>query len=153
VIKLPNTTPSVDMQSVDNSMNSSIMNQPMNEPIDTNDEEGVEKGDEDNNPKKNIQKLAGELSQALRNYNQQQEHPDTDLNKYVMGMVVAQTAKDMTSDEKDEIVNKIKSGEEEISESYDKITEMNNITIKDDEQKKRYDKNAPKHKNPFLANR
>ena len=69
-----------------------------------------EMGDEENDPKKEIQKLSGKLSQELRNYNNDQQSPDTDLNKYVAGMVIPQATKVMTSDEKAEVINKIKKG-------------------------------------------
>ena len=64
----------------------------------------------ENDPKKEIQKLSGKLSQELRNYNNDQETPDTDLNKYVAGMIIPQATKSMTSDEKSEVINKIKKG-------------------------------------------
>lgn len=69
-----------------------------------------EMGDENNDPKKEIQQLSGKLSQELRNYNNDQQTPDTDLNKYVAGMVIPQATKLMTSDEKAEVINKIKKG-------------------------------------------
>ena len=69
------------------------------------DENGAE-----NDPKKEIQKLSGKLSQELRNYNNDQQSPDTDLNKYVAGMIIPQATKSMTSDEKAEVINKIKKG-------------------------------------------
>lgn len=65
---------------------------------------------EENDPKKEIQQLSGKLSQELRNYNNDQQTPDTDLNKYVAGMVIPQATKVMTSDEKAEVINKIKKG-------------------------------------------
>ena len=64
----------------------------------------------ENDPKKEIQKLSGKLSQELRNYNNDQQTPDTDLNKYVAGMIIPQATKSMTSDEKAEVINKIKKG-------------------------------------------
>lgn len=78
--------------------------QPMDEPM-MDDEMG-----EENDPKKEIQQLSGKLSQELRNYNNDQQTPDTDLNKYVAGMVIPQATKVMTSDEKAEVINKIKKG-------------------------------------------
>lgn len=77
---------------------------PMDEPM-MDDEMG-----EENDPKKEIQQLSGKLSQELRNYNNDQQTPDTDLNKYVAGMVIPQATKVMTSDEKAEVINKIKKG-------------------------------------------
>lgn len=149
------------MQPMDNmgmgdDMNDSMVNDipPMDDDMnmggDVNNEEG-------NDPKKNVQQLAGELSQALRMYNQQQSQPDTDLNKYVMGMVVAQAAKDMTSKEKDEIIKKIQNGESEenipVEECKNNVNEINNSPMEDDEQEKRFEKKIPQRKNPFIANR
>ena len=87
-------------------------NDPMmgNEPMGDGMEEPMMDDDMDNenDPKKEIQKLSGKLSQELRNYNNDQETPDTDLNKYVAGMIIPQATKSMTSDEKAEVINKIK---------------------------------------------
>ena len=83
------------------------------EPMDGDMEDPMmddEMGGEENDPKKEIQKLSGKLSQELRNYNNDQETPDTDLNKYVAGMVIPQATKAMTSDEKAEVIKKIKKG-------------------------------------------
>lgn len=134
------------------------MNAPMdNEMPPMNDMEGNGEENEGNDPKKNVQHLAGELSQALRMYNQQQTQPDTDLNKYVMGMVVAQAAKDMTSKEKDEIIKKIQNGESKenipVEECKEQVNEINNSPIENDEQEKRFEKKIPQRKNPFIANR
>ena len=90
-------------------------NDPMmgNDPIGGDMEDPMmddEMGGEENDPKKEIQKLSGQLSQKLRSYNDEQEKPDTDLNKYVAGMVIPQATKSMTSDEKAEVINKIKKG-------------------------------------------
>ena len=90
-------------------------NDPMmgNEPMGGDMEDPMmddEMGGEENDPKKEIQKLSGQLSQKLRTYNDEQQSPDTDLNKYVAGMVITQATKSMTSDEKAEVINKIKKG-------------------------------------------
>ena len=81
--------------------------------------DGMDDESEDEmNPKKSLQKLAGKLSQELRTYNNEQEHPDEDLNKYIAGMVIPQATKAMTDDGKKEVINKIKKGitDEEIDE-------------------------------------
>ena len=156
--------------------NNSMDNMPMNEPMDNNmdnQQDGMGFDNEDaevDDPKKNIQRLAGELSQALRMYNQEQPQPDTDLNKYVMGMVVTQAAKDMTSNEKDEIIKKIQKGETDVEKTQvedndmpmecvdrKKVNEINDSTISQERQGKREDKvmnnkNLSK-KNPFVSNR
>ena len=152
--------------------NDAMDNMPMNEPMD-NQQDGIgfdnEEGEGDD-PKKNIQRLAGELSQALRMYNQEQPQPDTDLNKYVMGMVVTQAAKDMTSNEKDEIIKKIQKGETDVEKTpvedndmpmecvdKKKVNEINDSTISQERQGKRENKNMNNKtiskKNPFVSNR
>jgi hypothetical protein len=108
-------------------------------------------------PKKNIQRLAGELSQALRTYNDEQQSPDTDLNKYVVGMIATQAGKNMTSDEKNEIVKKIQKGET-VDDNVDDDMAMEeckqNTVMNDGRDDKRYDKRAVKLKNnPFSSKR
>lgn len=122
--------------------------------IDMNDsEENVD------DPKKNIQRLAGELSQALRTYNMEQESPDTDLNKYVIGMIATQAAKDMTSDEKQDIIKKINKGEtiednsEETSDVPMEECKQNNV-MDDEKNGKRFEKKSFDYKkNPFSSRR
>lgn len=110
-------------------------------------------------PKKNIQRLAGELSQALRTYNMEQDTPDTDLNKYVIGMIATQAAKDMTSDEKQDIIKKINKGEtiednsEETSDVPMEECKQNNV-MDDEKNGKRFEKKSFDYKkNPFSSRR
>lgn len=148
--------------------------QPIGEPMDMdqpNDElpETDEYMDDEDNmmndemiddPKKNIQRLAGELSQALRTYNMEQESPDTDLNKYVVGMIATQATKEMTSNEKNEIVKKIQKGETTDDDTEDNfgddvpMEECKQNNVLDDEKDKRYKKEAFDFgKNPFSSRR
>ena len=96
-------------------------NPPMNEPL--NSEEDDFNGSEFNNevesddPKKNIQKLTGKLSQELRKYNDEQEKPDTELNKYVAGMIIPQASVALTNDDKEDIIDKINKGVDVDNES------------------------------------
>ena len=150
------------------------MNEPM-PPMDMgmDNNMGMENGMDDNmddinmndseenvdDPKKNIQRLAGELSQALRTYNMEQESPDTDLNKYVIGMIATQAAKDMTSDEKQDIIKKINKGEtiednsEETSDVPMEECKQNNV-MDDEKNGKRFEKKSFDYKkNPFSSRR
>lgn len=70
---------------------------------------GVDANEEED-PKKYIQQLTGKLSQTLRKYNESLPEPDTDLCKYVSGMINAQTTEGLTQEDVDEIIDKIKSG-------------------------------------------
>ena len=90
---------------------------PMNSgPNAMNDEDSMENGfdagldvNQEEDPKKYLQQLTGKLSQELRNYNQDQQKPDTELNKYIAGMIIPQATKDMTDKEKNDVINKIES--------------------------------------------
>lgn len=75
--------------------------------FDTNFDAGVE-ADEDEDPKKYIQQLTGKLSQELGKYNNELGEPDTELSKYVGGMIVKQVAKNMGEEDKKELIKKIK---------------------------------------------
>lgn len=74
--------------------------------FDTNFDAGVD-ADEDTDPKKYIQQLTGKLSQSLRKYNSNLPQPETDLCKYVAGMILKQTTEGLTDGDKKEIIDKI----------------------------------------------
>lgn len=74
--------------------------------FDTNFDAGVE-ADEDEDPKKYIQQLTGKLSQELGKYNNELGEPDTELSKYVGGMIVKQVAKNLDDAGKKELIKKI----------------------------------------------
>lgn len=86
-------------------------NQQMDNQFDTNFDAGVD-ADEEQDPKKYIQQLTGKLSQTLRKYNEDNGQPDVDLNKYVAGMVVKQATEGLSKDDADEIISKVRSGED-----------------------------------------
>lgn len=77
-------------------------------PYDSNFDAGVD-ADEETDPKRYIQQLTGKLSQSLRTYNEQQPQPDTDLNKYVAGMITKQASEGLTKADIDEIISKLNS--------------------------------------------
>lgn len=124
--------------------------------------------DENSDPKTYVQQLTGKLSQELRNYNNDQGNQDTELNKYVAGMIIPQATKHMTDDDKSEVIKKIKKGVTDDGESnsseesmpmesrqiHDSL--MNEImnSIIDDKKKQRLEKQTTKKKsNPFVSNR
>ena len=78
----------------------------MGSDFDTNFDAGVE-ADEDTDPKKYIQQLTGKLSQTLNTYNNENGKPETELGKYVLGMLVKQGTKGMDEKDKKEIIKKI----------------------------------------------
>ncbi len=123
---------------------------------------------EENTPKKEIQKLTGSLSQELRTYNDSQQEPDTELNKYVAGMILKQAGKSLTSKDRDEVIKKMDGGDSEDSnetndmpmESIKRkakkiVNEILNDSLIDGERKRENKKSSqPKNfRNPFQSNR
>lgn len=88
----------------------------MGSDFDTNFDAGVE-ADEDTDPKKYIQQLTGKLSQTLNTYNNENGEPDTELGKYVLGMLVKQGTKGMDEKDKKEIIKKINMNNSDDDES------------------------------------
>lgn len=166
----------------------------MNNELPTNDDDlengmdnsfdnNIDGNGESTDPKKQIQQLTGKLSQELRNYNNDQTEPDTELNKYVAGMIIPQASKALTGDDKSEIIDKINNnsdsedemgGDEpndneisneipmddsnpsESKRSIDNIIDEMINSILNDNDKDRYEKKTDvksKRKNPFISNR
>ena len=116
--------------------------QPMGEPMsqdgsdfDTNFDAGVD-ADENTDPKKYIQQLTGKLSQSLRKYNESLPKPETDLCKYVAGMILKQTTDGLTDGEKKEIIDKVNGGNSESGNGMDdeEIPQTNNQPMEGGEQ-------------------
>ena len=81
-------------------------------------------------PKKDIQQQAGTLSQSLGEYNDSQEQPDTELNKYVMNMLAKQAGKALTPKDKRDVMKKLNSADEDTAEDMEAEANME----MDDEQ-------------------
>lgn len=79
-------------------------NDDMGGEFDTNFDAGIN-ADEDSDPKKYIQQLTGKLSQKLRSFNQEEQ--DSDLNKYVLGMIAAQAGKGLDDEDKKDVIAKL----------------------------------------------
>ena len=79
--------------------------------FDTNFDAGVE-ADEEQDPKKYIQQLTGKLSQTLQKYTDDNGQADVDLNKYVAGMITKQAMKGLSEEDAEEILDKVKAGED-----------------------------------------
>lgn len=167
-----------DGMNVPNMSNLDMGSQEQEEPMDMangvmgNEEQGFDAGvnaDEESDPKKYVQQLTGKLSQELRKYNDEQENPDEDLNKYVAGMIIPQATQGLTDKGKKEIIKKIKKGvvdtdnEDSVDAEGDdmqmeSINEIINNTLEDDDftknrrEKKICNKTLPKQ-NPFRSNR
>ena len=90
--------------------------------FDTNFDAGVE-ADEDEDPKKYIQQLTGKLSQELGKYNNELGEPDTELCKYVGGMIVKQVAKNLDDSDKKELIKKINTTETSNDEGMEEMPE------------------------------
>lgn len=88
--------------------------------------------DEEKDPRRYIEQLAGKLSQKLNDYNQKQEQPDSELCKFVCGMINAQAIKGLSQDDVDEILKKIESDEEfnspeQQNDENDTVDDVNNL--------------------------
>lgn len=76
--------------------------------------------DEEENPSKFIQQLTGKLSQSIRNYTKEEGQVDSDLEQYVINMILDATSPEELSDEEQqEMISKIKGGGEEDTETKD----------------------------------
>ena len=80
--------------------------------FDSNFDAGVE-ADEETDPKTYIHQLTGKLSQSLNSYNNENGEPDTELGKYVLGMLVKQGTKGMDDKDRKEIIKKINTNNSE----------------------------------------
>lgn len=98
--------------------------EPLPTDFNTNFDAGVE-ADEETDPKKFIQQLTGKLSQSLNSYNNENGEPDTELGKYVLGMLVKQGTKGMDEKDKKEIIKKINTdnSEEELPDDSEEMPE------------------------------
>lgn len=103
------TNPNGDFPPMDNQMSQDGMGNTPSE-FDTNFDAGVD-ADENTDPKKYIQQLTGKLSQSLRKYNNEQPKVDSELNKYVAGMILKQSTERLSSNDKKDVIDKV-SGDE-----------------------------------------
>lgn len=150
------------------------MDEPMPDAPDMDNDGGD--GD-DNSPKKTIQQLAGELSQELTQYNDAQDTPDTELNKYVMNMLAKQAGKALTPKDKRQVIKKLESTDEDVEDMPDEspeqdgdddmgmnesrlnriIDEVLNSTLsprkKEDRKKEEISNKGVTYDNPFVSNR
>ena len=138
------------------------MDEPMPDAPDMDNDGGD--GD-DNSPKKTIQKLAGELSQELTQYNDAQDTPDTELNKYVMNMLAKQAGKALTPKDKRQVVKKLEGTDEDVGFVFGEvesrlnriIDEVLNSTLsprkKEDRKKEEISNKGVTYDNPFVSNR
>jgi hypothetical protein len=104
----------IDMSDETSNMNTT-QDAGMPSDFDTNFDAGVE-ADEETDPKKYIQQLTGKLSQTLNTYNSENGEPDTELGKYVLGMLVKQGTKGMDEKDRKEIIKKINTNDSVESE-------------------------------------
>ena len=78
--------------------------------------------------------MTGKLSQELRKYNNDQSEPDTELNKYVAGMIIPQSTKVLDGDDKEEIITKINKGETSDEDDMNQDVDSENDDIGDEMQ-------------------
>lgn len=107
------------------------MDEPMSDSPGMEDDMGAEGGASDNSPKKTIQQLAGELSQELSQYNDGQDTPDTELNKYVMNMLATQAGKALTPKDKRKVIKKLEGTDEDLEDMPDDGMDASDETPQD----------------------
>lgn len=103
--------------------------------FDTNFDAGVD-ADENTDPKKYIQQLTGKLSQSLRKYNENLPKPETDLCKYVAGMILKQTTDGLTDSDKKDIIDKVNddSSKKNDDKNNGSMSQLNTQPMEDSEQ-------------------
>lgn len=132
VVPAPQEQPSVyNNMPVDNTMPDMDNNFPPEKPK----FDAEVNADEESEPKKYIQQLAGKISQVLRSYNENSPQPDSDLNKYVVGMVNKQAIEFMSDEDKEEVLNDIQkdSDLDSSQDNMENIPQDNNISPQNDE--------------------
>lgn len=107
-----------DDSNFDNDEDTLTTDNKMPSEFDSNFDAGVE-ADEETDPKKYIQQLTGKLSQSLNSYNNDNDEPDTELGKYVLGMLIKQGTKGMDEKDRKEIIKKINTNNSEIDNEDD----------------------------------
>lgn len=134
------------------------------QPQDAEFDGDVQGGDGEAPDKKEIQKLSGQLSQKLNDYNMD----DADeLTKYVVGMILKQASKKMSDEDKQDAIKKLE-GDEQDEDDEDMDMPKNEsrmfINKKIDEVLNGDDSqyeisgedlrpNKKKYKNPFISSR
>lgn len=98
--------------------------------FDTNFDAGVD-ADENTDPKKYIQQLCGKLSQSLRKYNSEQPQVDSELSKYVAGMILKQSVEGLTDSDKKDIIDKVSGN---VSDNTDDDTDSGDDMMQMDNQ-------------------
>ena len=93
---------------------------------DSNFDAGVD-ADENNDPKRYIQQLTGKLSQSLRKYQEELPTPDSDLDKYVAGMILKQTTNGLNDEDTKEILGKMNGDKSDTDESVNRSVTLNEL--------------------------
>lgn len=107
----------------------------MANPYEADFDAGVD-ANEDDDPKRYIQQLTGKLSQSLRKYQEGLPTPDTDLDKYVAGMILKQATDGLNDEDTKDVLGKIK-GDDDVDEcrTYRKnLSELTQNFIDNDEE-------------------
>ena len=123
---------------------------------------------QETNPKNEIQRITGELSQKLNDYVSQNQE-DSETSKYVLSMIAKQASKNMSDKDKSDVIKKIKSSSDEMSDDMDnmplgeskndiKETFTSAISVFDKDKKDKMDKPSKRIRNlnntsPFYSNR
>ena len=86
-------------------------------PMDGEDPMGSGEPDEGSDgPGGDVRKYAGELSQALNDYNEENPNDDGKLNKYAINMIAAQVADSLSDKDKRNVIKKLKGNADDMSD-------------------------------------
>ena len=86
-------------------------------PMDGEDPMGGGEPDEGSDgPGGDVRKYAGELSQALNDYNEENPNDDGKLNKYAINMIAAQVADSLSDKDKRNVIKKLKGNTDDMSD-------------------------------------
>lgn len=150
MLKVGSPQPPIVQEPLSNTNNISPMDEPQNNgdfmndmpPMDNpnnienqfdNDFDAGVDADEETDPRRYIEQLTGKLSQKLNDYNQNQSQPDSELSKYVIGMIAAQATKGLSPEDKEEVLDKIENGETfEEPQQQDDLNEPDNTDNTED---------------------
>lgn len=139
----------------DNSINDDMNDELQN----TNDDMNLDNPNS-SSPKNEIQKVTGKLSQLLNDFNN--ENDDSELNKYVLKMIVKQAVKGLNQDDKDDVLNSFENDdmdnndmnhEDDINESINLTEFIDNIINTNGAKKQKIPFNQQTLNNPFISKR
>ena len=93
------------------------MDMGQDEPMGDMTQDGPMGGEENSEgPGEDIRKYAGELSQALNDYNEENPSDEGKLNKYAINMIAAQVADSLSDKDRRNVIKKLKGNADDMSD-------------------------------------